>query len=56
MKLENPSHPYLYICKGPFKNYIIQVQGRGGGVSEKMILEYVGEGGVLQKMMDDGES
>ena len=29
---------------------------KAGGISKKMILDYVGEGGVLKKMMDDAES
>ena len=40
--------------KGPFKNYIIQAQGRGGSAKRLYWLMW-GEGGVKQKMMDDGD-
>ena len=45
---------YSAPIKGPFKNYIIQAQGRGGSAKRLYWLMW-GEGGVKQKMMDDGD-
>ena len=44
-----------YCIKGPFKNYIIQAQGRGGSAKRLYWLMWGEGGGVKQKMMDGGD-